>query len=83
MSAKSETRITLLFDDELREAAKALRALAELHDDAPYAEYNAASLRAVNACVAALMGADDDGAILMLGRKIDFMRVNGKEPDHG
>jgi hypothetical protein len=69
MSAKTTNTLIVLFEDEVRLAAKLVKALVELPQDCSDAEYSAAARDALNACIYALAGADNENASLLLGRK--------------
>lgn len=69
MSAKATHKICILFDDEIRIAAKAVAALRDLPDDSAEDVIAAHLGAAFDACNAALYGADHDDYVLLLGRK--------------
>lgn len=65
MTAKATYKVVVLFEDEIRQAAKLLRGFFE-----PSRELTAAELTGiVEACFCAIQGAEDDEAVLCLGRK--------------
>lgn len=69
MTAKTTFRAVILFEDEVRTAAKLLHALESMPDNVPNDEYISAVRVALSAAFVALQGADDDGATVLLGRK--------------
>ena len=69
MSNRASMEIVVLFEDEVRLAAKAVAAFVALDEDAPDAEHHRASQNLLNACMVALAGADADDAVLVLGKK--------------
>lgn len=68
----------LLWEDELRTAAKALDRFFTLHaehgSDESHAEMISALIAALHACAIALEGAEDDDCTLLLGSKRDLRR---------
>jgi hypothetical protein len=69
MTAKATYEMVVMFEDEIRQAAKCVRAFMDLPEDAAAADLEAASTKLLQACMVALDGADADGAVLLLGRK--------------
>ena len=65
MSAKTEYRCVVLFEDEVRAAAKLLAGFFDPARDPTGEE----AISIIEACYAALQGAEDDSAVVMLGRK--------------
>lgn len=57
-------RIVVLWDDEVRQAAKLLR---EWHDCQDEAQRDRLAVDAFNACLVALWGVREDSALVMLG----------------
>jgi hypothetical protein len=68
MAASASYEIVILFEDEIRLAAKALADL-ECAEDASDEDYERAGSNALKACFAALSGAHKPGVVLVLGRK--------------
>jgi hypothetical protein len=68
MTHQANYRMVVLFEDEVREAARALAAYRALPDDADDEAFEAAS-KAFRLCTVALLGAEDDAAALVLSRK--------------
>lgn len=67
MSASTSTfKLCVLWQEELRTAAKAIQYLAALADDTPDDVHSQAASDALRACLIALQGAEDDGAVLAL-----------------
>jgi len=66
VSAKTEYRCVVLFEDEVRAAAKLLAKFFEPAARDPTGEE---AISIIEACYAALQGAEDDSAVVMLGRK--------------
>jgi hypothetical protein len=62
-------KTVILFEDEVRIAAKACAALRDMPDGTSDEEFQAAARTLLNTCVAALDGAEDDAACVLLGRK--------------
>jgi hypothetical protein len=69
MPANGSYKTTILFEDEVRAAAKACAALRDLPAGAPDEEFQAAARAALDVCIVALDGAEDDASCLLLGRK--------------
>jgi hypothetical protein len=69
MTAKGSYKTIILFEDEVRAAAKACSALRNLPAGAPDEEFQAAARAVLDACIVALDGAEDDAACVLLGRK--------------
>lgn len=65
MTANATYNLVVLFDDEVRLAARLLRAFFETGQDLSADE----AVQIIEACHCALQGADADDAVLMLGRK--------------
>jgi hypothetical protein len=59
----------VLWADELRNAAQALKRMHDLPDDAPEADWRTLVRAALDACTVALHGADDESATLLLSVK--------------
>jgi hypothetical protein len=67
MSTTAEHKLVVLFDHEVRVAAKALEGLRALADTkCTKEEWSDAALHALDACQAALLGAEDDGAAITI-----------------
>ena len=66
MPAAVEYRAVILFEDEIRDAARLLQAARDAPDEEIRGEILADALLA---CEIALQGVNDDGSILMLSRK--------------
>ena len=60
-------QLCILWEDELRAAAKALRAFAQASEETTQAESNQLFRTAVNACLVALWGLTDEHACVMIG----------------
>ncbi len=75
MNATADMHIVFLFEDEIREAARRIATLRALRaantDDDAIVE---AMVAALNVCMAALAGAEDDAACLLMVRKPDLGR---------
>lgn len=71
MPMQSTPRLIVLFDDELRDAARRVHAAAQLRRSADVDDDAAsqAIVDALHACIVALDGAEDDGAVLVLATK--------------
>ncbi len=72
MPSIANPEILFLFEDEIREAARRLAVLRPQRigdDDEAIAK---AMTDALNVCMAALAGAENDSAVLMLARKPDL-----------
>lgn len=69
MIAKATFQTVILFEDEVRIAAKACAALDALPADCPQEEFSRAARAALDACHTALYGAHDDAAAILLTRK--------------
>lgn len=67
MTAKAEYRVIVLFEDELRLAARLLSGFFDKDRDLTSEE----AVGIFEACHCALQGADDEGAVLVMGRKPD------------
>ena len=72
MAAGTKVNFVILFEDEVRAAAKAVRRMHEMPEDVPQEEFSQAAHEAFAACFAALNQADRDDVVLMLGRKVDM-----------
>lgn len=84
MTAKATYNLVVLFDDEVRLAARLLRAFFETGQDLSADE----AVQIIEACHCALQGADAEDAVLVLGRKPpiaasetppEALRPDGKE----
>lgn len=77
MPAIATPEIIFLFEDEVRAAARLLAALRPLRANCDDEEVvGVAMAAALNACMAALAGAERDDACVMLARKPDLGLVN-------
>lgn len=69
MSAKTERiKFVILLEDEVRIAAKALACVFAMTKETPQEDFAAAAKEAMQACKAALDGAENDSCVLLLGR---------------
>lgn len=77
MTAKTHSRIVILFEDEVRVAAIALERMRMALDSESATEddKDKACSSALRACMVALANADDEGATLLLGRKSDLVKL--------
>ena len=75
MTANAKFDCIILFEDEIRTAAKLVKRFVELDKDVDSEEYLTAARAMVNACFVALQRADEDGICLLLGRKPEGSNV--------
>jgi len=69
-ASNTKVKVVILWEDEIRIAAKAMERLAEVQDSDPSEEVlRDAFNQAMKACYSALRGADEDGTCLVLSRK--------------
>ena len=70
MSSTSTFNLVCLFEDEMRVAARALAELrrVEANEASTTDEFEKAMVNVINACGAALLGAEADDAVLVLTR---------------
>jgi hypothetical protein len=80
MAIKANIRLVVLWEKELRLAAKALRALSEAPPETPEAEFGRRVKVAIEASAAALWGADDEGASLIISTPGELLKRATKEP---
>lgn len=75
MAAAASLKMVVLYEDEVRIAAKALDAFRELAADETSGDdaKDQAWIEAARACMVALAGAEDDGATLVLANKRDLL----------
>ena len=73
MTMKKTVTTVILFEDEIRLCAKFLTAWLKANKEDDAAALHDASGNLLRAMMTALVGADDDDAILLLGRKNDMM----------
>ena len=71
MTANAKFDCIILFEDEIKTAAKMVKRFIELDKSVDSEEYMLAATAMVNACSVALQRADEDGVCLLLGRKPD------------
>ena len=69
MVMKATMECTILFEDEIRLASKAIKEFYALPKDAPGPEHENALRNLVRACYTALLDADDEAKVLLLTRK--------------
>ena len=70
MTANAKFDCIILFEDEIKTAAKMVKRFVEFDKDADSEEHLlAAAIAMVNACSVALQRADEDGVCLLLGSK--------------
>lgn len=79
MSAGADLRLIVLWDDEIRTAAKALDRFFGMSRDTPESELQAAMGDALMASRVALVGAEEDGKSLVLSSREFFPRIAKKK----
>ncbi len=77
MASKADIHLVLLWEDELRIAAKALKAAHEASNE----DFARLGTIALQACMAALWGVTDDCALAMLASSEIRTRVEPAAPD--
>lgn len=73
MTAKAEYRVIVVFEDELRTAARLLRGFFDAERSLTAEE----ATGIIEACFCALQGVEDDGAVVVLGRKPELHAKSG------
>ena len=83
MTATAEIHVVFLFEDEVHEAGRRLATLRALRtDNTDEDAIGKAMIAALNVCMGALAGAEDDAACLLMVRKPDLGLTTdgGKQP---
>jgi hypothetical protein len=65
VSAETSYRVIVLFEDEIRQAARLLRGFFDAERELTADE----AVGIIQACFTAIQGAEDDEAVIVLGRK--------------